>query len=89
MEDFIRIEWHIYDVRSMCPILTNDEAREVLEYLEHRHDAGIGINWDVIGIAIESVFEEKYDLWNNEMTVEQCKKAEKEFEDEYLSTRSG
>lgn len=88
MEDFIRIEWHMYDVRSVCPILTNDEAREVLHYLDHKHDAQIGINWDVIGCAIEANYPEKLDMYHD-MSDEEQRKAEKEFEDEYLSTRSG
>lgn len=88
MEDFIRIEWHMYDVRSVCPILTNDEAREVLHYLDHKHDAQIGVNWDVIGYAIEANYPEKLDMYHN-MSDEEQQKAEKEFEDEYLSTRSG
>lgn len=87
MTESISITWHIDDVRSMCPILTKDEAGEVLEYLEHRHDAGIGINWDVIDIAICNVFEEKFDLWNNQMTTREREKAEKEFENEYISSR--
>jgi len=86
MTESISITWHINDVRSMCPILTKDEAGEVLEYLEHRHDAGIGINWDVIGMAIESVCEEKYNLFES-LSPSEREKAEKEFENEYISSR--
>ena len=86
MTESISITWHIDDVRSMCPILTKDEAGEVLEYLEHRHDAGIGINWDVIGMAIESVCEEKYNLLES-LSSSEREKADKEFENEYISIR--
>lgn len=85
MTESISITWNTYDVRSMCPILTNDEAGEVLEYLDQKHDAGIGINWDVIGMAIERVCEEKYNLFES-LSPSEREKAEKEFENEYLSS---
>lgn len=86
MTESISIEWHIDDVRCRCPLLTKKEAGEVLDYLENKHDAGIGINWEVIDLAIESVFEEKYDLFMNASPSER-EKAEKEFENEYVSSR--
>ena len=39
--------------------LTDDEAREILATADRRHDASIGINWDVLGTHIDEVLREK------------------------------
>ena len=39
--------------------LTDDEAREILATIDRRHDASIGVNWDVIGDAVATVIGEK------------------------------
>ena len=57
----IAIIWSIEDVLMQCPWLSDDDAQEVLYNLEHKHDAGIGINWDVIDITADIMFGEKYD----------------------------
>ena len=54
--DWISIRWHIDDILSMRPDLTDDQARQVLSYLKRGHDANIGINWDVIEIVADNEF---------------------------------
>jgi hypothetical protein len=50
--DWIAEWWHIDDVASQAEdkgqTLTEDECREVLAMVMHRHDCNIGINWEVI-----------------------------------------
>ena len=36
--------------------LTDDQAREVLQQASDRHDAGIGITWDVLEIHADNLF---------------------------------
>jgi hypothetical protein len=54
--DTIEISWHVDDVKEVRPDLTNDQAREVLAQAKHRHDASIGINWDVLAIHADDLF---------------------------------
>ncbi len=49
----ITISWHIEDVQSQDPALTDDEARQVLQLIKHKHDANIGVNWEVIDFWID------------------------------------
>jgi hypothetical protein len=57
----LRDEWHPMDVESVADDmevkLTEDQVLEVMEIIARRHDANIGINWDVIGSAIDYVLE--------------------------------
>lgn len=55
------ISWSVEDLKyqaeqlkSFSPDLDFDESKfqEILEMLIHKHDAGIGINWDVIQIYL-------------------------------------
>jgi hypothetical protein len=48
--DSIAISWHIDDVKEERPDLTKAQCREVLAFCKERHDAGIGLNWEVIRI---------------------------------------
>jgi len=52
---YATIRWSITDVQSVDPSLTEQQAREVLEWLEETHDANEGINWMTIIHGIESV----------------------------------
>ncbi len=54
--NWLSIRWHIDDVLSVRPDLTNDQARQVLASLKHGHDANIGINWEVIEIVADIEF---------------------------------
>jgi len=60
-DDEIAIIWSVEDVKTHCPWLSDDDAYEVLCRLDHKHDASIGINWDIIGFTAELMFGEKYD----------------------------
>ena len=46
--DWIAVFWCVDDVKSVAPHLSDDEAREVLEVADRRHDAELGINWTVL-----------------------------------------
>ena len=48
MKDYITIEWHVDDVLAMRPSLSDEQARKVLHEAKRRHDAEVGINWDVL-----------------------------------------
>jgi len=52
----IAIFWGIDDVKSVRPDLTDDQCMQVLDRCEHEHDAGIGINWDVIQFHADFMF---------------------------------
>jgi hypothetical protein len=52
----ISIKWHIDDVLSVRPGLTQLQASQVLKHLKRKHDANIGINWDVIEIVSDFLF---------------------------------
>lgn len=47
-DDEISIVWSVEDVMQECDWLTREQALDVLYHLEHKHDACIGINWEVI-----------------------------------------
>ena len=53
----VAIRWSVEDVQS-CATLSQGEAEIVLEEMEHDHDAGIGVNWDVMGFVISRLFPE-------------------------------
>lgn len=54
--DWIAVFWCVDDVKSVAPHLSDDEAREVLETAERRHDADIGINWIVLETISDMLF---------------------------------
>ena len=58
-DDEISIVWHIDDVKEQCNWLTDDQARDVLHNLKHKHNADIGINWDVIDITANILWGER------------------------------
>ena len=58
-DDEISIVWHIEDVKEQCNWLTDDQARDVLHNLKHKHDADIGINRDVITITANILFGDR------------------------------
>ena len=53
----IQISWHIDDVKATAEQMdiakTDEDAREILEIVERRHDANLGISWDVIEAHID------------------------------------
>ena len=52
----ITVEWHYEDVLSIRPDLTKYQAADVLQYALYKHDANIGINWEVLEIHAEYLF---------------------------------
>ena len=58
-DDTISLEWTTDDVkmqlknREQEDKLTDDECRNVLYRLLHKHDCDIGVNWDVIDAHID------------------------------------
>jgi hypothetical protein len=56
--------WTIEDAKTVCPSLTDDEAREVMEETQHRFDAEVGMSWDNIRNAVAELFPE-YETENN------------------------
>jgi hypothetical protein len=52
----IAIMWSIQDVKTMRPDLTDSECMEVLETVEQRHDASLGITWDTLDLWAEELF---------------------------------
>lgn len=56
MKTQISIVWSIEDVQGVRPDLTDEQAAKVLEAVEARHDANIGINWDFIEATADSLY---------------------------------
>lgn len=52
----IAIIWSIEDVQGQRPDLTDEQASNVLQVIEKRHDANFGINWDVIDTVSEMLY---------------------------------
>ncbi len=59
--DWLSSWWSTQDIQDERPDLTDEQAREVLEMLDRRHDANIGINWEVIRIVAGMLFDEPED----------------------------
>ena len=57
--DFISINWSAVDVLEVAKErnfqLSTEQTFEILEYLEHNHDANYGISWDTIHCAFDSL----------------------------------
>ena len=61
----ISIDWHIEDVQDIAKEkfnknISDEDAFEVLEFVEDNHDACVGINWDVIYCAIETLEQSNF-----------------------------
>jgi hypothetical protein len=54
----ISIKWHIDDVLSVRPNLSNSQAAQVLQRLKRNHNADVGINWEVIEVVSDILFPE-------------------------------
>ena len=57
-KESISIEWNYIDVMDACTWLTGDQAKIVLGAVEERHDANVGINWEVIQYTADELFPE-------------------------------
>ena len=64
-KDTISLQWCVLDVKQQLKDrgkkekLNVEECREVLARCLHRHDAGIGLSWDVMDHHIDDVLTEK------------------------------
>jgi len=52
----IAIIWSINDVQGVRPDLTDEQAFDVLQAVERRHDTTIGITWDTLEIQADLLF---------------------------------
>jgi hypothetical protein len=59
VQGYIAELWHIDDVREMRPDLSDKQCMEVLLQCERKHDATIGITWDVLRIWADDMFPEQ------------------------------
>jgi hypothetical protein len=48
--------WCIEDVQAVRPDLTDDQAWEVLQDAQRKHDAMMGISWDTLEILADELF---------------------------------
>ncbi len=60
----LRNDWDIYDVQARLEDgwgfeLFDEECMEVLKLVARSHDANIGINWDSIDAAIETLYGDR------------------------------
>ena len=54
----IAIIWGTDDVHEVRPDLSEDQAWEVLQRAEHKHDANNGIGWDTLEIIADDLYPE-------------------------------
>lgn len=54
----IAVIWSVEDVQSLDDSLTDEQAMKVLEFAKNKHDAEIGINWDVLQIHLDYLKDE-------------------------------
>jgi hypothetical protein len=52
----IAVIWDVDDVIAIRPDLTDDQAWDVLQAALKHHDAGVGINWEVLEFQAEILF---------------------------------
>lgn len=61
--DWLASWWHISDVQERAEengdTLSDDEARDVLAYMDKYHDCEIGINWYSMDVHIDNVIDER------------------------------
>lgn len=60
----LRDDWDIYDVQARLEDywgfeLTDAECTKVLKLVARSHDANVGINWDSIDAAIETLYGDR------------------------------
>ena len=48
LPDEINIVWSIEDIKGIDSSLSDEQARQILQLILTKHDATIGVNWDVI-----------------------------------------
>ena len=48
--------WSIEDVQFIRPDLSQNRAWEVLQEVEHRHNAELGITWQILELVADDLF---------------------------------
>jgi len=54
----ISIEWHIDDVLEIRPDLDDRKAMNVLNMVMRKHDATVGVNWEVLDFWATDLYPE-------------------------------
>ena len=72
-KSLINITWHIEDVQGVVlekfsKSISDGDALSVLEFVKNTHNAEVGINWEVIELAIEHLAKQ------NEITLVEVSK---------------
>ncbi|MDG1950125.1 MAG: hypothetical protein P8J32_04935 [bacterium] len=62
-EKTIALVWGLIDIQDTCKNnykveLTDEQALEVLAIIDHRHDASIGVNWEVIDVHLQMYLQD-------------------------------
>lgn len=52
----ITVQWHIKDVQRVRRDLTDEQAFQVLQRVEDKHDARHGVNWQIIKLWADDLF---------------------------------
>jgi hypothetical protein len=55
----IALVWTVDDVLSVRPDLSGDQAWTVLQLVDDQHDASLGVTWETIEDAAQSLFPQK------------------------------
>ena len=55
-ETQIAIPWSIEDIKKDRPDLTDEECLDVLFVIKEKHDANIGINWEVLEYYADTIY---------------------------------
>ena len=65
-DDEIAIIWSAADVLEIRPDLSQEQAEDVLVHAHRKHDAGIGINWDVLDVHASWMYpQEEFSGWGS------------------------
>jgi hypothetical protein len=55
--DWISLQWHISDVQGCVgddyAPMSDEDARDILAEMEHRHDCNNGVSWDTINHHVD------------------------------------
>lgn len=58
-EGYVSIRWHIDDVHEVYKGLTDEQAAQVLVFVERKHDANYGVTWETLEYAAVHLFGEE------------------------------
>ncbi|END2204924.1 hypothetical protein ABM108_003244 [Escherichia coli] len=55
-EPLLMVMWHKEDVGEVRPDLTDKQCVQVMRIIKERHNASVGVNWDVIYDTADTLF---------------------------------